>query len=179
MSHTLCKGAASFLSYWAYRWQKLWCRDHKICCFCIFLPRGSCCRFLIVAHFACNAGFVAYVTLVALGAVWLVFYASRRWGNTNPLVYVTITGTIGSLSVMGCKGLGVGIKQSVAGTSQLMNPAMWMILVTVAICITVQVLMHTHIQCHFMAIIYVKLNNIDYCIRGSYSWLWVVSCYQR
>jgi len=41
---------------------------------------------------------------------------------------------------MGCKGLGVGIKQTVAGRSQLMNPAMWMILVTVVICITVQVI---------------------------------------
>jgi len=85
------------------------------------------------------AGFIAYIAVVSVGAVWLVFYASRRWGNTNPLVYITITGTIGSLSVMGCKGLGVGIKQTVAGTSQLTNPAMWMILVTVATCITVQV----------------------------------------
>jgi len=88
---------------------------------------------------ACNAGFIAYIILVAAGAVWLVFYASRRWGNTNPLIYITITGTIGSLSVMGCKGLGVGIKQTVTGTSQLSNPALWMILVIVATCITVQV----------------------------------------
>ena len=86
-----------------------------------------------------NAGFIVYIILVSIGAVWLVFCASRRWGNTNPLVYVTITGTIGSLSVMGCKGLGVGIKQTVAGTSQLTNPAMWIILVIVIVCIAVQV----------------------------------------
>ena len=84
-------------------------------------------------------GFIAYIAVVSASAVWLVFYASRRWGNTNPLVYITITGTIGSMTVMGCKGLGVGIKQTFAGTSQLTNPAMWMILVTVVTCITVQV----------------------------------------
>ena len=42
------------------------------------------------------AGFVAYIALVTVTAAWLVGYASRHWGNTNPLVYVTITGTIGN-----------------------------------------------------------------------------------
>lgn len=87
----------------------------------------------------CNIGFIVYIVLVAVGAVWLVFYASRRWGNANPLVYITITGTIGSLSVIGCKGLGVGIKQTIAGDNQLTNPAVWVILVAVASCIAVQV----------------------------------------
>jgi len=45
----------------------------------------------------------------------------------------------GSISVIGCKGLGVSIKQTIAGSSQLTNPAMWIILVTVVACITVQV----------------------------------------
>ena len=83
---------------------------------------------------------------MAVSTVWLVFYAGRRWGNMNPLVYVMITGTIGSLSVMGCKGLGVGIKQTVAGSSQLMNPAMWMILLSVVMCITVQVILMAILQ---------------------------------
>ena len=95
-------------------------------------------RLRVVCVCACNAGFI-YVIVVAVGALWLLFYASPRWGNTNPLVYVAITGTIGSLSVMGCKALGVGIKQTVSGDSQLMNPVLWIIAVTVATCITIQV----------------------------------------
>jgi len=103
-------------------------------------------------------GFIAYIAVVSASAVWLVFYASRRWGNTNPLVYITITGTIGSMTVMGCKGLGVGIKQTFAGTSQLTNPAMWMILVTVVTCITVQVRSVTRhlILEHLIAIILIN-----------------------
>ena len=77
--------------------------------------------------------------MVSIIAIWLVFYASRRWGNTNPLIYLTITGTIGSLTVMSCKGLGVGIKQTLSGENQLMNPALWMLLVVVVTCIGVQV----------------------------------------
>jgi len=60
-----------------------------------FLPifRGP-----LVWHFLLfrAAGFVAYIALVTVTAAWLVGYASRHWGNTNPLVYVTITGTIGN-----------------------------------------------------------------------------------
>ena len=60
-----------------------------------FLPifRGP-----LVWHFLlfCAAGFVAYIALVTVTAAWLVGYASRHWGNTNPLVYVAITGTIGN-----------------------------------------------------------------------------------
>jgi len=95
-------------------------------------------KFLLFCMCFC-AAFIAYMILVAISAVWLIFYASRRWGNTNPLIYVTITGTIGSLTVMSCKGLGVGIKQTLTGTSQLTNPALWIILVIVVTCITVQV----------------------------------------
>ena len=52
----------------------------------------------LVRHFLLfrAAGFVAYIALVTVTAAWLVGYASRHWGNTNPLVYVTITGTIGN-----------------------------------------------------------------------------------
>jgi hypothetical protein len=76
---------------------------------------------------------------VVVLAIFLIFYASPRWGHSNPLVYITITGTIGSMTVLFCKGLGVAIKQTVGGSSQLSNPVTWMILITVVVCIIVQV----------------------------------------
>jgi len=63
--------------------------------------------------------------------VWSIFYASRCWRNSNPLVYLTITGTIGSFSVMGCQGLGVGIDQTFVGTTFLTDPVILIILATV------------------------------------------------
>ena len=54
-------------------------------------------------------------------------------------MYITITGAIGSLSVMACKGLGVAIKQSFGkGEQQFTNPLTWFIICSVASCITVQ-----------------------------------------
>jgi len=41
---------------------------------------------------------------------------------------------------MGCKGLGVAIKQTIAGHSELANPLTWLILASVATCITVQMI---------------------------------------
>ena len=103
-----------------------------------------------------NVGFVSYVILVAASAGSLIFYASPRWGQSNPLVYITITGTIGSISVVGCKGLGVAIKQTLAGSSQLDNPVTWLILVTVVVCIVVQVFTNFHIQLY----IYIFISSL-------------------
>lgn len=82
--------------------------------------------------------FIIYVALVALSAVTLIYYYSPRFGQRNPLVYITVTGSIGSLSVMGCKALGVAIKQTLRGDNQLTNWLTWFIIITVACCIAVQ-----------------------------------------
>ena len=92
------------------------------------------------AHVWLCTEFISYAVLVAITATVLIFYVSPRIGRTNPLVYITITGTMGSLTVMACKGLGVAIKQTVAGDSQLANPVTWLIGTTVVFCIVVQVL---------------------------------------
>lgn len=85
-----------------------------------------------------DSAFIIYALVIVTGASVLIFFVSPRYGQTNPLVYITITGTIGSLSVMGCKGLGVAIKQTVAGDSQLTNLLTWLIVAFVIVFITVQ-----------------------------------------
>lgn len=84
------------------------------------------------------AGFIMYAFFVVALAVVLIFHTSPRYGTSNPLVYITITGTIGSLSVMACKGLGVALKQTFSGDNQMSNWLTWFILFSVACCITVQ-----------------------------------------
>ena len=45
---------------------------------------------------------------------------------------------MGSLTVMNCKGLGIALKQTFQGDSQLSNPLTWFIILTMIICITTQ-----------------------------------------
>ena len=89
-------------------------------------------------HCCLFAAFVIYVILIVITVMVLIFWFSRPYGQSNPMVYVTITSTIGSLSVMGCKGLGVALKQTMAGNSQLTNWLTWFIIFSVAFCITIQ-----------------------------------------
>ena len=53
---------------------------------------------------------------------------------------MTVTGAIGSLTVMACKGLGVALKQTMGGDSQVTNWLSWLLLVIVGICIAIQMI---------------------------------------
>ena len=68
----------------------------------------------------------------------LIFYYGPRYGNTNIMVYTAICSLIGSLSVMGCKGLGIVIKQTLHGDSQLTNPVAWGLIFAVLACVLTQ-----------------------------------------
>lgn len=81
---------------------------------------------------------MTYVAAVFGAAVFLIFYVAPKKGTKNVLVYVCICSVVGSLTVMGCKGIGIAIKQTVAGDSQLLNPVVWLLVGGVVLCITVQ-----------------------------------------
>lgn len=81
---------------------------------------------------------MAYGFIVVIFALILVFYYGPRFGKTNILVYIAICSLIGSLSVMGCKGLGIVIKQTLHGDSQLANPVAWGLLFAVLACVVTQ-----------------------------------------
>ena len=76
--------------------------------------------------------------LVIAVAFILIFYYGPRHGQTNILIYIAICSLIGSLSVMGCKGLGIVLKQTFRGHNELSNPVSWGLLFAVLACIATQ-----------------------------------------
>ena len=84
------------------------------------------------------SGFISYGFIVIVFALVLIFYYGPRYGKTNIMVYIAICSLIGSLSVMGCKGLGIVIKQTLHGDSQLTNPVAWVLLFAVLACVLTQ-----------------------------------------
>ena len=85
-----------------------------------------------------SAGFLLYAMFAILIAVYLIYWVSPVYGQTNIMVYIAICSLIGSLSVMGCKGLSIALKLTLSGNSQLQNPLAWFFAVSVGVCIAIQ-----------------------------------------
>ncbi|KAK7097325.1 magnesium transporter NIPA2-like isoform X2 [Littorina saxatilis] len=82
--------------------------------------------------------FIVYATLVVILAVFLMVHTAPRYGSKNVLVYITICSSLGSFTVMGCKGVGVGLKQTMRGYNQFTNWMFYVLLTIVILCILIQ-----------------------------------------
>lgn len=82
--------------------------------------------------------FIVYVVFVVTLASILVVIYVPKYGTSNVVIYVAICSVIGSLSVMGCKGLGLALRETFAGHNEFTNWVTWVCLVSVVTCISVQ-----------------------------------------
>lgn len=82
---------------------------------------------------------MAYGFIAAVLALVLIFYYGPRYGKVNILVYIAICSLIGSISVMGCKGVGIVLKQTFNHNNQFDNPVSWGLIFVVCFCGTTQI----------------------------------------
>lgn len=92
----------------------------------------------LLSWFALSVVFITYAVVAVVVSLVLIYYYAPRYGKTNLLVYIAICSLIGSLSVIFCKGLGVAIKQTFRGDSQVANWLTWMFVFGVAGCVITQ-----------------------------------------
>ncbi|XP_067009582.2 magnesium transporter NIPA2 [Anabrus simplex] len=86
-----------------------------------------------------DTGFLVYVALVMTTFLVIVFYLGPRYGHRHVVVYIALCSAVGSLTVMSCKGLGLALKDTLTGQSnEVGNWLTWAFLITVVICIIVQ-----------------------------------------
>ncbi|XP_014859579.1 PREDICTED: magnesium transporter NIPA2 isoform X1 [Poecilia mexicana] len=86
-----------------------------------------------------DPGFLFFATLVVIVALIFIFVVSPRHGQTNILVYITICSVIGALSVSCVKGLGIAIKEGIAGVNVFKNPLAWILLLGLVGCVSTQI----------------------------------------
>lgn len=83
-------------------------------------------------------GFIVYALLMVGTAVAFMIFLAPKYGTRTVLIYVTICSTLGSFTVMGCKGVGVAIQQTIHGQNQFTNWITYVFLAVVIVCILVQ-----------------------------------------
>ncbi|KAH8869845.1 Magnesium transporter NIPA2, partial [Schistosoma japonicum] len=54
--------------------------------------------------------FIIYSFFIVLMSIVLICILGPRYGKRNPIIFTLISGSIGSLSVIACKGIGIGLK---------------------------------------------------------------------
>lgn len=90
-------------------------------------------------HHHLSIGFLIFATLVIIVALIFIFVVGPRHGQTNILVYITICSVIGALSVSCVKGLGIAIKEAIAGRFVVGNPLAWILLLGLVACVSTQI----------------------------------------
>ncbi|KAJ5401135.1 hypothetical protein N7465_011624 [Penicillium sp. CMV-2018d] len=62
--------------------------------------------------------FLLYCACVAIIAIYIIWKVAPVQGRTNPLVYISICSSVGSISVMSVKAFGIAVKLTAGGDNQ-------------------------------------------------------------
>ncbi|KAF2767368.1 DUF803-domain-containing protein [Teratosphaeria nubilosa] len=89
-------------------------------------------------HYAMMPGFLIYAALVTVFAVFMIYWIAPKHGKKNPMIYLSICSTVGSLSIMAIKGIGLAIKMTFRGDNQFKHASTYVFGIMVVICILTQ-----------------------------------------
>ncbi|KAK6923318.1 Magnesium transporter NIPA [Dillenia turbinata] len=87
---------------------------------------------------ATQPAFLLYTAAVVAVSLVLILYCAPRYGQTNIMVYIGICSTIGSLTVMSIKAIGIAFKLTLEGTNQLIYFQTWVFIMVSVSCIIIQ-----------------------------------------
>lgn len=79
-----------------------------------------------------------YSVTVCIFAGVMIYKVSPKYGKKNPLVYLSICSTVGSVSVMAIKAFGIAVKLTFAGHNQFTHPSTYVFMIITTVCILTQ-----------------------------------------
>jgi len=91
-----------------------------------------------ILHYAIQPGFLIFCAAVAIFAVVMIYKVAPVYGKRNPLVFLSICSTVGSVSVMSVKAIGIAMKLTMAGNNQFTHPSTYVFIILTAVCILTQ-----------------------------------------
>jgi hydrogenase-4 membrane subunit HyfE len=85
-----------------------------------------------------SLGFLIFCLTVVVFAVVMIYRVAPKYGKKNPLIYLSICSTVGSVSVMSVKAFGIAVKLTLAGNNQFTHPSTYVFIILTAVCILTQ-----------------------------------------
>lgn len=68
----------------------------------------------------------------------MIYKVAPKYGKKNPMIYLSICSTAGSISIMAIKGIGLAIKMTFRGQNQFTSASTYVFVVMVVVCILTQ-----------------------------------------
>lgn len=90
------------------------------------------------AEILTTAGFLFYCLVVSVFAVVMIYRIAPVHGKKNPMIYISICSTVGSVSIMAIKGFGIALKLTLGGNNQFGYPSTYVFAIVVVVCILTQ-----------------------------------------
>ncbi|XP_042008804.1 probable magnesium transporter NIPA6 [Salvia splendens] len=87
---------------------------------------------------AVQPAFLFYVASAVAVVLALVLYCEPRYGQTNIMIYIGVCSVVGSLTVMSVKALGIAIKLTLEGSSQVAHFKSCVFAMVAATCVITQ-----------------------------------------
>ncbi|KAH7401236.1 magnesium transporter NIPA-domain-containing protein [Pyrenochaeta sp. MPI-SDFR-AT-0127] len=91
-----------------------------------------------ILNLALQPGFLFYCAFVAIFSVFMIYKIAPRYGKKNPLIYLSICSTTGSVSIMFIKAFGLALKMTFAGNNQFTHPSTYVFVIMIVGCILTQ-----------------------------------------
>ncbi|KAF2726076.1 DUF803-domain-containing protein [Polychaeton citri CBS 116435] len=88
--------------------------------------------------YALRLPFMIYTVLVTIFAFVMIYRIAPRYGKLNPMVYLSICSTVGSISIMAIKGFGIALKMTLNGNNQFTSASTYVFIIVVVVCILTQ-----------------------------------------
>ncbi|RKF63744.1 putative magnesium transporter NIPA3 [Erysiphe neolycopersici] len=91
-----------------------------------------------ILHYAIQPGFLTYCLVVIVFNTIMIYRIAPLYGKKNPLIFLSICSTVGSVSVMSVKAFGIAVKLTIAGKNQFTHPSTYVFIILTGVCILTQ-----------------------------------------
>ncbi|KAF1942917.1 DUF803-domain-containing protein [Clathrospora elynae] len=91
-----------------------------------------------ILRLALQPGFLFYCAFCVVFCTIMIYKIAPKYGRKNPLIYLSICSTSGSVSIMFIKAFGIALKMTFAGNNQFSHPSTYVFVIVVVGCILTQ-----------------------------------------